>query len=126
MSKSIIYFFRRIFYHPFRRIYKIFQYIPVLWYNEDWDYFYLYSLMQYKIKRMRKYHEKMQDYVGWELRVKDMKRAEELLENIKNDEYDDQIESDNQLTFLKADLLRKKDKEELMKLLIEKSDHWWH
>ena len=35
------------------KIIKIVQYIPILWEDEDWDYDYLLTLIQYKLKRMR-------------------------------------------------------------------------
>jgi hypothetical protein len=38
----------------FNKIIKIFQYIPLLWKDEDWDYSYLLELIKFKLKRIKK------------------------------------------------------------------------
>ena len=37
----------------FKRVYRIIQYIPVIYKNEDWDYDYLVNLVEYKLTRIR-------------------------------------------------------------------------
>ena len=37
----------------FNKIIRLFQYIPIIWENEDWDYYHLISLIEFKLKRMR-------------------------------------------------------------------------
>ena len=37
----------------FNKIIRLFQYIPIIWKNEDWDYYHLISLIEFKLKRMR-------------------------------------------------------------------------
>ncbi len=110
----------------YNKIIKLFQYLPVIWKNEEWDHSYLFILLQYKIKRMRMYHEKVQGHIGWEIQVKDMKRCEELLDNIINEIHEDVSVPGDILTYIKADLLRKKDKEEILRILIDKTDEWWY
>lgn len=111
-----------------RRIGKLFQYLPVIWQNEEWDHYYLYRLIEYKIKRMRKYHQQKQGHVDWELTVAELLRCEELLHNLIEENHEDkkEIDSNNILTIIKADLLRKKDKEELFGILVDKIDTWWY
>lgn|SRR5574344_2581398 len=46
----------------FNKIIKIFQYIPLLWEDEDWDYSYLLELIKFKLKRMRNNLEEY--YIG--------------------------------------------------------------
>ena len=38
----------------FQKIIKIFQYIPIIWNDEDWDYDYLLLLLEYKLNRIKK------------------------------------------------------------------------
>lgn len=35
-----------------RFIKRLFMYLPILWKDEDWDYGYLYNLIEFKLKRM--------------------------------------------------------------------------
>ena len=37
----------------FESIVRLFQYAPIIWGNEDWDYYHLISLIEFKLKRMR-------------------------------------------------------------------------
>lgn len=37
----------------FERIIRLFQYIPIILESEDWDYYHLISLIEFKLKRMR-------------------------------------------------------------------------
>ena len=39
----------------FRKIKRIIDYIPILWNNEDWDYEHLLELIEFKLKRIKKY-----------------------------------------------------------------------
>ena len=38
----------------FGKIIKIFQYLPLLWKDEDWDFQYLLDLIEFKLKRIKK------------------------------------------------------------------------
>jgi len=41
-------------YAPIQRIKTVIAYIPILWYDHDWDHFYFFALMEHKLKRMEK------------------------------------------------------------------------
>lgn len=45
-----------------------------------WDWTYLYEIEKAKIIEMRKYHERTQNFVGWERVVRDMKICERLID----------------------------------------------
>lgn len=49
---NLNYLFRIYIKRPISKIIKIFNYIPILWKDEDWDYSYLLDLVDYKLKRM--------------------------------------------------------------------------
>ena len=53
MKDGFFCFFRRLR-HFFFQVVRVFQYIPVIWKDEDWDYEYLLELMDYKLGRMEK------------------------------------------------------------------------
>ena len=37
----------------FKKVFKVLQYIPVIWNNEDWDFDYILTLLRYKLVRTR-------------------------------------------------------------------------
>lgn len=70
----------------FEKIFKIIQYIPVLWMDDDWDGSFLLSLMRYKLKRMKKCLKKGQSTEErLDEQQKQISRALELLDEIIND-----------------------------------------
>lgn len=40
--------------HTFRQLKRIYEYLPILWQDEDWDFHYLITLMHFKLDRMQK------------------------------------------------------------------------
>jgi hypothetical protein len=69
------------------RIHHICRWLPILWNDHDWDYFYLYKVMQFKIRCMRKHHEKYRIIANWKNVAKRMFIAENLLERMIRDDY---------------------------------------
>lgn len=43
-----------IFYYIFRGVKNWFRWAPVVWFDEDWDWGFLASIMEYKLRRMSK------------------------------------------------------------------------
>lgn len=52
--KALYYKLRYLFLNTYRNIKRVFQYLPIIWKDRDWDYEYLLTLMRYKLTRMRK------------------------------------------------------------------------
>lgn len=71
----------------YRYVVKVSQYAWFLKDDYDWDYSYIYNLLQYKIKRTRTYIEKYGLHLDASEQINDMKRAEELLEKLCNDDF---------------------------------------
>ena len=40
-----------------KKIYKVLVFLPIIWDDEDWDFYYLLTLMETKLKCMQKYFE---------------------------------------------------------------------
>lgn len=79
----------------FRSVRRVIDYIPVVWNSYDWDHSYLLKLMQYKLKRMRKHHEKHHRHVGVEKTIKQLLVCEQLLDRLAKDQYTDHDYSDH-------------------------------
>ncbi len=74
----------------YRRIKRFIAWFPIIWQDEDWDYVYLFKIMQLKISRIRHEVEKNHHHLNWQKDVRDMKVAEELLSRMGfSDFYDD-------------------------------------
>jgi hypothetical protein len=71
----------------FRNIKILIEWIPIIWGNYDWDEHYLLRILQYKISRMRKYHQNFGHLLHADKVIKDMKYAEFLLKRIMEDNY---------------------------------------
>ena len=73
----------------YRRILRFMEYAPIIWEDEDWDGAYTLSMLQYKIRRTRKFISKHGNAVK-ETRDRDVKNmhiAEEALERMLKDDY---------------------------------------
>jgi hypothetical protein len=75
----------------FKSLKRTIEYIPVVWNNYDWDHVYLLKIMQYKIQRMRKHHEKVRLFVGVERTIDQLKLCEVLLDRLIKDDYTDEL-----------------------------------
>lgn len=62
-----------------RRLKRFIVWFPILWKDEDWDSAYLFEIMRFKISQIRKEIDINKRHVGYEIRVREMKVAEELL-----------------------------------------------
>jgi hypothetical protein len=76
----------------FSQVVKIFQWIPLLWRDFDYDHMFLLKIMRYKIQRMRKYQEKHSVVECPEVMIDEMKEAERLLTNLIEENYEDSEE----------------------------------
>jgi len=78
----------------FKKIKKLFDYIPIIWNDEDWDYFYFLNLMEFKMNRMEDYfrnHGMSTDNIE----VADqIKLSKDIINKIKDDKYFDEVFSD--------------------------------
>ena len=39
----------------FRRIYNLIRWFPIIWKDQDWDYFYIFEILKFKLKNQAKY-----------------------------------------------------------------------
>lgn len=63
------------------------SWLPFLWDDRDWDQAYLWRVMREKIRRMRLHHERDQVISDWERVAGEMRRAEEILTRLIEDDY---------------------------------------
>ena len=70
-----------------RKIKNCFEWLPIIWQDEDWQCEYLYKIMSFKIKRIRKeMTESPLQSIHIDKYIRDMKVAEELLSRMAEGE----------------------------------------
>jgi hypothetical protein len=82
--KEVFYYFPR---HTYRFIVKVFQYMPLLWRDEDWDWGFLMDMIQYKVSRMRKCIHNNAIISDADKVCKQMDEAVKLIDLIREDDW---------------------------------------
>jgi hypothetical protein len=118
---------------------NLIYYFPIIWEDRDWDYCYIYVMIEAKLERMIKYWETSIAsqyaylHVGSESDLRYMRIALRLLQTIKNEElmyeYANKVENNN--VDDRSEILRyyiekeKKVKRLFWKIMNEKLERWW-
>lgn len=66
---------------------NLWKWLPVIWKDRDWDDFYIFEVLKYKIKNTADYTEKKQRFVGWEKEVRYMRICVKLIERLQDEYY---------------------------------------
>jgi hypothetical protein len=109
-------------------VYNVFRWIPVIWFDRDWDWVYLADIMEYKLNRMGK---TVQD--GCHLyRDRDARRirmAALLLTRLSADDYGENASKafkyGTRPWAREINAVQKQDQEMLGKLIGKYFTHWW-
>lgn len=114
-----------------RKLKKVIKWIPILWYDEDWDYFFLYTIMQKKLEDMRNHMLKGSYKVRDSHHASRMQTAINLIEKVKTEAYiDGFLDMQESGGYNKEQLdkaINKHDRatELLFKFLNHNISHWW-
>lgn len=73
--------------HIYYGIKNLFQYLPIIWNDRDWDHYYLLHLLEYKLKRMSEYHIKHGITANKAQTARQLKICQLLCKRIKEDDY---------------------------------------
>ena len=93
MVDRIFRFFREVrnFFLDFRQgIRNIRKWLPVIWRDRDFDYVYLYDVLEFKIRNMADYTQRSQLTQSWEENAEKMERCVELIDKIRNESFHDE------------------------------------
>lgn len=87
-------FIRKI-YFPFEMIYhgikNIIIWFPIIWNDRNWDQFYIYKILKYKLIQMEIYHRKYSICINSKHTMKQIKLCINLLDRILKDGYIDNV-----------------------------------
>lgn len=70
-----------------QRIWRLLEWIPVIWKTEDWDYYYVLDTFSYHLSRLAKYIGDHNRYVGAQNDVSRINTAIRLIQKVKDEEY---------------------------------------
>lgn len=66
---------------------NLIHWFPVIWKDRDWDHYFLYVILHYKLKRMEHLHIYYSHLMSGSQTVKELRRCITLLERLMEDEY---------------------------------------
>lgn len=66
---------------------NLWKWLPIVWKDRDWDDYYIFAVLKFKIKNTADYIESNKTYVGWENDVRYMRICEKLIDRITDDYY---------------------------------------
>ena len=102
--------------------------MPVIWFDRDYDWLDLASVMEYKLRRSAVYFEKYGHHVGSDLDARRMRVCAQILKRLQDDDYFENAQKRFGDTRQAADFASKQSKNDKLYLgmLIGKYlNHWW-
>jgi hypothetical protein len=117
------------FIHRLRRIVRktrnIIRWIPILWYDENWDYFFIYNVLQKKLELTRGYLLQDGHLANNEHIASRIQTAINLIEAVKTEKYIDEMLIFDLKNYEKSVDKHNKAKDLLFKFLNHNLHYWW-
>ena len=66
---------------------NLWKWFPIVWKDRDWDDYYIFEVLKFKIKNTANLTKKNQRFVGWESQVRHMRICEKLITLIQDEYY---------------------------------------
>ncbi len=111
-----------------RRAKNILRWLPIIWKDEQWDYYYIFEILKHKLIFTAEHTRKYGYHVNSNYDADRMMLCVRLIEKIQNEEYMEVLINDNNLTNEKIDAAYNKQKKTsrlLFKLLDKHIEGWW-
>jgi hypothetical protein len=67
---------------------NLWAWFPIIWKDRDWDNFYIYEILEFKLKNQSNYIGKMDRHTRAKKDARDMLICSKLISKIKNDDYE--------------------------------------
>jgi hypothetical protein len=124
----------RDFYYMIRDgVTNLIEYLPIIWKDRNFDFNYLFILMQYKLKKLEKHHREYGVSKDKDRYANEIKLCINLLERIIKDDYLLIVDKPYKINFNKgskrkydhADYLREQDLDLLFKYMRKHVEGWW-
>lgn len=107
---------------------NLFEWLPIIWFDRDWDHSFLLTLLEFKFSRMAKVQSNGHSMSGPRY-AKQLRVCAELARRLNEDDYDGRAGGNNRRYsrgyFKKQDAMRKQDQELLGKMIARHITCWW-
>lgn len=108
---------------------NVMRWIPVIWFDADWDYAYLLDIMAYKFRRMAEWHERAQIIADWEKVARQCRTCAVLCERMSAGNYSGNAASGfvygTKAWGMEINHVQQQDREMLGRIIGKYLDHWW-
>lgn len=97
---------------------------PIIWKDRNWDHWFLYKMLKFKLSRMEKYHRKYGIALRSEIKANEMKTCVNLLDRLIEDNYGDMTfkKHNEKWGEIEIDWVPYKDRDDLVKCLITRTN----
>jgi hypothetical protein len=72
-------------------LYNLWRWFPIIWNDRDWDHYFIFEMLKFKLKNMSNSFEHNDWYVGNERDVERMRTCVKLIELIQSDYYETEV-----------------------------------
>jgi hypothetical protein len=71
----------------FKRIYNLYRWLPIIWKDQDWDDFYIFEILKFKLKNQAEYIGGKDRYIGAKRDAEIMMLCTRLIDKIQDEWY---------------------------------------
>jgi hypothetical protein len=71
----------------FKRIYNLYRWFPIIWEDQDWDHYYIFEILKFKLKNQAEYIGGYDRHLRAKRDAEVMMTCVRLIDKIQNDEY---------------------------------------
>jgi hypothetical protein len=115
--------------HFFKRVRNLYRWFPIIWKDQDWDYWHIFEILKTKLKFQSEYFRKHGYHESSERDAQRMELCIKLIDKVQNEYYfDEQLMRKDEITNKDVkDAIRRHDKakELLFSILENNIERWW-
>ncbi len=112
-----------------RNVKRVFHWLPIIWKDRDWDYYFIYEMLKQKLIAVEKHIREDGIHIYNQEDAEGIKKAIEMVEKVQNeyhlDKYLSESESWDDEGMRKAVEDHDKARQELFKYLNDNIEKWW-
>jgi hypothetical protein len=71
----------------FRRIYNLYRWVPIIWKDQDWDHYYIFEVLKFKLKNQAEYISKRGNHLSAKRDAEIMMLCVRLIEKVQDEYY---------------------------------------
>jgi hypothetical protein len=115
--------------HFFKRVRNLYRWLPIIWKDQDWDYWHTFEILKTKLKFQSEHFRKYGYHVSSERDAERMELCIRLIDKVQNEYYlDEQLMKKDPVTDKDIkDAIRRHDKAKklLFSILENNIESWW-